>query len=187
MGLSGRLGRITGEVIAASASEEARAIDAAGFVARVEPVLPFAYRLAAAMLRSSADADDAVQESLLKAWRNVGKFRPEADMKPWLLAIVANECRSQRRNRWSSVVTFGDQAEIESPATGELDAETSDLRKALYRLPYDQRLVLVLRYYLDLNFNEVATILKTSTKAAKARAYRALERLRLSPEVLADE
>ncbi len=108
-------------------------------------------------------------------------------MKPWLLAIVANECRNQRRNRWSSVVTFADHAAAESTTTAELDAEASDLRKALYRLPYDQRLVLVLRYYLDLNFNEVAAILKISVKAAKARAYRALERLRLSPEVLADE
>src|SRR3989442_15961519 len=67
-GLSRWLRCSTGEVIAASANEEAGSIDAAGFVARVEPVLPSAYRLAAAMLRSSADADDAVQEALFKAW-----------------------------------------------------------------------------------------------------------------------
>ena len=108
-------------------------------------------------------------------------------MKPWLLTIVANECRGRRRNRWSSVVTFADQAEVEPTANVELDAEVADLRTALYRLPHDQRLVLVLRYYLDLNFDEMGTILKTSTKAAKSRTYRALDRLRLSPEVLTDE
>jgi RNA polymerase sigma-70 factor (ECF subfamily) len=139
------------------------------------------------MLRSSVNADDAVQEALLKAWRNFGRFRPEADMKPWLLAIVANECRGQRRNRWSSVVTFADQADAASSANAQLDAEVADLRKALYRLPHDQRLVLVLRYYLDLNFDDMGAILNTSTKAAKSRTYRALERLRLSPEVLVDE
>ena len=108
-------------------------------------------------------------------------------MRPWLLSIVANECRGQRRNRWSSVLPFADQADVESSATAEFDAETADLRTALYRMPHDQRLVLVLRYYLDLNFDEIGAILKTSTKAAKSRTYRALARLRLSPEVLADE
>jgi len=166
-------------VIDASAKGEATAFDAAGFVARVEPVLPSAYRLAAAMLHSSSNADDAVQEALFKAWRHFGGFRPEADMKPWLLTIVANECRGQRRNRWSSVVTFADRAGVEPSANVELDAEVADLRTALYRLPHDQRLVLVLRYYLDLNFDEMGSILKTSTKAAKSRTYRALERLRL--------
>jgi RNA polymerase sigma-70 factor (ECF subfamily) len=174
-------------VIGASAKGEATTFDAAGFVARVEPVLPSAYRLAAAMLHSSSDADDAVQEALFKAWRHFGRFRPEADMKPWLLTIVANECRGQRRNRWSSVVTFADRADVEPSANAELDAEVADLRAALYRLPHNQRLVLVLRYYLDLDFDEMGAILKTSTKAAKSRTYRALERLRLSPEVLADE
>ena len=139
------------------------------------------------MLHSSSDADDAVQEALFKAWRHFGRFRHESDMRPWLLSIVANECRGQRRNRWSSVLPFADQADVESSASAELDAETADLRTALYRMPHDQRLVLVLRYYLDLNFDEMSVILKTSTKAAKSRTYRALARLRLSPEVLADE
>ena len=174
-------------MIGASANGEATTFDAAGFVARVEPVLPSAYRLAAAMLHSISDADDAVQEALFKAWRHFGRFQPEADMKPWLLAIVANECRGQRRNRWSSVATFADRADVESSANAEIDAEVADLRTALYRLPHDQRLVLVLRYYLDLNFDEMGAILKISTKAAKSRTYRALERLRLSPEVLTDE
>jgi len=77
--------------------------------------------------------------------------------------------------------------EVESSADAALDAEVPDLRTALYRLPHDKRLVLVLRYYLDLNFDEMGAILKTSTKAAKSRTYRALDHLRLSPEVLADE
>jgi RNA polymerase sigma-70 factor (ECF subfamily) len=62
-----------------------------------------------------------------------------------------------------------------------------DLRLALYRLPYDLRLAVVLRYYVDLSFEEVGQTLGVSTKAAKSRTYRALERLRLSPEVLRDE
>src|SRR5260370_33012358 len=132
-GLPSRLGHSTGEVIGASAKGEATTFDAAGFVARVEPVLPSAYRLAAAMLHSSSDAGDAVQEALFKAWQHFGRFTPEADMKAWLLAIVANQCRGQRRNRWSSVVALADQVAVESSADAELDAEVADLRTALYR------------------------------------------------------
>ena len=177
----------TGAVIAASTVNEVTPTDAAGFVALVEPVLPAAYRLAVAMLRSTTDAEDAVQEAMFKAWRNFKKFRPGADMKPWLLAIVANECRRQRRGRWSKVITSTEDLKSGLPTHPEAEAQAADLRRALYRLPYDQRLVIVLRYYLDLPYEEVAAVLKTTTKAAKSRAYRALDRLRLSPEVLIDE
>ena len=84
----------------AASTHEATTRDAAAFVALVEPVLPAAYRLAVAMLRSQPDAEDAVQEATSKAWRHFARFRAGAEMKPWLLAIVANECRRQRRARW---------------------------------------------------------------------------------------
>ncbi|TMC80908.1 MAG: RNA polymerase sigma factor [Chloroflexi bacterium] len=176
----------TGGVIAAS-TQEATGGDAAAFVALVEPLLPAAYRLAVAMLRSDTDAEDAVQEATLKAWRHFGRFRREAAMKPWLLAIVANECRRQRRSRWFWVIKTSDAIDAGDPVRPEVHAIHADLRRALDRLPHDQRLVVMLRYYLDLSFDEVAQVMKISTKAAKSRTYRALERLRLSPEVLADE
>jgi DNA-directed RNA polymerase specialized sigma24 family protein len=104
-------------------------------------------------------------------------------MQPWLLAIVANECRGVRRSKWWSVVRWP------SLAVGPSDrADTGiDLRRAISALPHDQRLAIVLRYYLDLSFDEVAAVLAISTKAAKSRTYRALERLRLDPEVIGDD
>jgi len=176
----------TGGVIAAS-TQEATGGDAAAFVALVEPLLPAAYRLAVAMLRSDTDAEDAVQEATLKAWRHFGRFRREAAMKPWLLAIVANECRRMRRSRWFWVIKSSEAIDVEDRVRPEVHALRADLRRALHRLPHDQRLVVILRYYLDLSFDEVAEVMRISTKAAKSRTYRALERLRLSPEVLADE
>ncbi|HAP89465.1 MAG TPA: hypothetical protein DCR15_06760 [Arthrobacter bacterium] len=65
------------------------------FMALLEPVLPGAFRLAFGMLRSEADAEDAVQESVLSAWRHFKRFRPGSDVRPWLLKIVANQCRGQ--------------------------------------------------------------------------------------------
>lgn len=157
------------------------------FLQLVEPVLPLAHRLAIGLLHSRSDADDAVQSALLNAWRSYGRFRPGSDLKPWLLTIVANECRHQRRNRWWSVIKGPAGDEEISSESGMTDPAVSDLRRALYRLPHDQRLAVVLRYYMDLSFDEVAQTLGISTKAAKSRTYRALERLRLSPEVRPDE
>ena len=153
----------------------------------VEPLLPGAYRLAVGMLRSETDAEDAVQDAMLKAWRHFGQFRRDSDLRPWLFTIVANECRRQRRSRWWSVVRWPGNPEEQIDRPTLMEPADADLRLALHRLPHDQRLVLVLRYYVDLSFKEVAETLGISTKAAKSRAYRALERLRLSPEVLTDE
>jgi RNA polymerase sigma-70 factor (ECF subfamily) len=156
------------------------------FMLLLQPLLPAAHRLAVGMLRSQADAEDAVQNALLNAWRSFGRARRDSDLRPWLLTIVANECRHQRRSRWWSVIKgLGRFDEPSSSQPGE-DA-AADLRRALYHLPHDQKLVVILRYYVDLSFEEVAQTLGISTKAAKSRTYRALERLRLSPEVSTDE
>ena len=157
------------------------------FLLLLEPLLPLAHRLAIGLLRSRSDAEDAVQSALLNAWRHFGQFRRDSDLKPWLLTIVANECRRQRRNPWWSVIKgarFIGGAPMETAAS---DPAITDLRRALYQLPYDQRLVVILRYYLDLSFEEIAQTTGISIKAAKSRTYRALERLRLSPEVSPDE
>ena len=171
-----------GGVIAAPTQDEAYAGNPAAFMLLAEPILPAAYRLAVAMLRSHTDAEDAVQDAVLKAWRHFGRFEREAEMRPWLLAIVANECRRQRRSRWWTVMRGTSEFESTSAEEPAANASATDLRRAIYRLPHDQRLVLALRYYLDLSFDEVAQVLKITTAAAKSRTYRALERLRLSPE-----
>jgi RNA polymerase sigma-70 factor (ECF subfamily) len=160
--------------------------DQLAFVLLVEPLLPAAYRLAIGMLRSESDAEDAVQDAVLKAWRHFGRFRRGSDLRPWLFTIVANECRLQRRSRWWTVIRTAEVPDDLAP-TLSADPEAVDLRNALYRLPHDQRFVLILRFYLDLSYEEVAQTLGISTKAAKSRTYRALERLRLSPEVIPDE
>ena len=174
-------------MIAARSGDEATAVDHARFVALVEPVLPAAYRLARAMLGSEVEAEDAVQEAVLNAWRHHERFKDGSDMKPWLLTIVANECRRMRRSKWWSVIksAAGPEASERQPASYVSSAE--GLRRAIDRMPHDQKLALTLRYYLDLSFEEVAHVLKTTPKAAKSRTYRALESLRLNPEVIGDE
>jgi RNA polymerase sigma-70 factor, ECF subfamily len=167
--------------------QEAIAGDQRTFMELLQPLLPGAYRLAVVLLKTTPEAEDAVQDAVLKAWQNFGRFRRDSELRPWLFTIVANECRRRRRSRWWSVISASAVPDERLTEMAAADPTAADLRRAVHRLPHDQRLAIVLRYYLDLRFDEVAQVLHVSTKAAKARTYRALEKLRLSPEVLPDE
>jgi RNA polymerase sigma factor (sigma-70 family) len=97
-------------------------------------------------------------------------------LRPWFLAIVANECRMAKRQRWWSVLKLAD-VPAASPGPTE-QGRSSELRQALLKLSPDERLPLVLHFYLDLPIDEVAQALRVSPSAAKSRIYRAARRLR---------
>jgi RNA polymerase sigma-70 factor (ECF subfamily) len=155
----------------------ARAVggDADSFSSLIEPLLDPAYRLAAVMLADRSAAEDAVQEASIKAWRKLKQLRGDAtSLRPWFLSIVANECRMYRRTRWWNVIKL---AEVRAPETEARESQT-DLHRALLRLNPDERVPLVLHFYLDLPLDEVAKALGVSASAAKSRIYRAAKRLR---------
>jgi RNA polymerase sigma-70 factor (ECF subfamily) len=158
----------------------------AAFADLVLPLVPPGQRLAFGMLQNAQEAEDAVQEATFKAWRAFPRFREGTNARAWFLTIVANECRQRRRSRWWSVVRPAPPAEPGPAREGSSEA-AMDLRRTLSRLPAEMKLAIVLRYYLDLPFDEVGGVLGVSDKAAKARVHRALARLRLEvPEELAD-
>lgn len=153
------------------------------FTDAVAPLVPAAQRLAYGMLQDAHETEDAVQEATFKAWRSFARLRPDSNVQAWFLKIVANECRQRRRNRWWSVLKFASRDEEPQPAIGD-DESAMDLRRAVHGLPTEMRLAIVLRYYLDLPFEEVGRVLDVSAPAAKARVHRALVRLRIDlPEV----
>ncbi len=150
--------------------------DAHSFAVLIEPLLDPAYRLAAVMLADRSSAEDAVQEASIKAWRKLRQLRGDVkSLRPWFLSIVANECRMARRQRWWSVLKLAD---IPSSEPAKDQSASSDLHGALLKLSPDERLPLVLHFYLDLPLDEVARTLHVSPAAAKSRIYRAAKRLR---------
>jgi RNA polymerase sigma factor, sigma-70 family len=162
--------------------------DEVAFANSIEPLLPIAFRLAHGMLRNRDDAEDAVQEAAMKAWRKRATFRPGAEPRPWFLAIVANECKmARRRPGW---VLFGQRSPQErEPASGIEAGDVERLRWALSRLDRKHQLVLVLRFYLDLSNEEVGRTLGISAATARVRVHRAIRRLRPVievPEVFGD-
>jgi RNA polymerase sigma-70 factor (ECF subfamily) len=158
--------------------DDCRQIDSDTFMDALDPVLPDAYRLAYALLRNLDEAGDMVQEATLNAWRHRRSFRAGAPIRPWFLAIVANQCRRAMRDRWWSVLKRSDLTALTRHVDAAPVDEAENLRQGLLRLNARDRLVLVLRYYLDLSFEEVAATLRVSPSAARVRAHRALARLR---------
>jgi RNA polymerase sigma factor (sigma-70 family) len=149
---------------------------AADFDVLIGPHLEAGYRTALAILGNPDEANDALQESAFKAWRKLGQLQEGRRPRPWFLAIVANQCRSERRRHWWSVIRL---PEVEPPAERETDsAQSLDIDRALARLPREDRLALFLYFYLDLPLEEVGTVLGLSPAGAKTRVYRAAKKLR---------
>ena len=140
--------------------------------------------MAYVITRNAADAEDATQEGLVKAWRALGRFRAGEPMRPWLLRIVANEARNRRRStrRREQLVLRAAEVSGEaapSPEDAALAAgERARLLAALEELPEPAREVLACRFLLDLSEEETAAALDIARGTVKSRTSRALDRLK---------
>ena len=152
---------------------EARANEA-DFDTVIGPHLEAGYRTALAILRNGVEAEDAVQEAAIKAWRRIGQLKGLGSARAWFLAIVANQCPSMRRTRWWSVIRV---AEVKDEKR-VFPTDTTDLERGLARLPREDRLALFLYFYLDLPLEEVGVVLGLNAAGAKTRVYRAAKKLR---------
>ena len=158
--------------------QKAKAGDRAAFDDLVGPLLGQAFRLAFGMLHERAAAEDAVQEAAVRSWTKLKNLRSGYPLRPWFLAIVANQCRTVMRAHWWSVVRVD---VVDGSATGGFEdriVQGADLRAALRKLATDQREVLVLRYYLDLPLEEVAAITGVRVGTVKSRINRGLAAMR---------
>jgi RNA polymerase sigma-70 factor (ECF subfamily) len=151
--------------------------DDSAFETLLEPLLDPAYRLANGMLHDRHAAEDAVQESALKAWRKISRLREGSEMRPWFLGIVANECRSAMRTRWWSVMRAVLPETGRDAGQDEAVLEGLELRRALRTVPESKRLILVLHWYLDLPLDEIAAITGLTVHAAESRLLRATQEL----------
>ncbi|HSS94336.1 MAG TPA: sigma-70 family RNA polymerase sigma factor [Candidatus Dormibacteraeota bacterium] len=149
------------------------------------PLVEPGYRLACALLHDAAAAEDVVQEASLIAWRKVGRLEDRSRLRAWFLGIVANECRNARKRRWTTAVGHGLPAGLSVASSEEHVLQGADLRNALRQLPHQDRLVVILYFYLDMPLTEVAAVAGGSVGAVRARLYRAVRRLR--PELAIEE
>src|SRR6266849_682961 len=153
-----------------------------------------AFRTAYVITGSSADAEDAAQEGFVKAYRALDRFRPDAELRPWLLRIVANEARNRvrssgRRHQLELRLAEGFRPGDATPSP-EAVAVAGDERRRLLTmvnaLSEEDRLVIASRYFLELNGEETAAALGIPEGTVKSRLSRALARLRARVEETAN-
>lgn len=173
-----------------AAVEEARAGDSGAFEALVLRYQARIVNYASAMVHDAGAAEDVAQETFVRAWRGLGRFRGESAFKTWLYRIATNVARTHldRRGRHARI---GDRslddeteplqgADVPSPAP---DAETSLVRReeidrALAELPDELRVALVLRDVEGLDYKEIAGVTGAPIGTVESRIFRARRRLR---------
>lgn len=136
-------------------------------------------RLCMALLGSQSDADEAVQETLLRAHRAMPTYRAEGTVKAWLCGIARHVCahvlETRRRGREALELV---PTEPEARDAFEARRRAGAVRNALTQLKPSEREALVLRYVADLSHKEIATTLNLDEATARKRISRALAKLR---------
>jgi RNA polymerase sigma-70 factor (ECF subfamily) len=139
-------------------------------------------RYAFHMLGNREDAEEALQDAFLRAFRSLGQYEERERFGAWLARILVNQCRTVaagRRRRERAIVDV-DPARLEIAAASGADrhALRDRLERALAQLPPEQREAVVLRYTEDLSYEDMAAITGTGVSALKMRVKRAFARLR---------
>ena len=170
----------------------AAAGDGEAYAELVRPHERVAFRVAVAITGWSADAQEAVQNAHVKAYRSLGRFRRDAAFRPWLLRIVVNEAHNVRRAERRHLRLAVRAAEREEPAAASADEavaareEVETVLHALGQLSDADRLVLALRYFAELPDRDAAELAGTSAGTHRVRLLRARRRLKELLEDLDD-
>jgi RNA polymerase sigma factor (sigma-70 family) len=175
---------VTGILASASAGDEV------AFARIVEAYDDEMFRVCVAVGRDHAVAADGVQAAWAIAWRKLGTIRDPARLRPWLVAIAANETKTllRKRQRRSLVEVHPDVSDHPGSLVGNVDpawgtdpaagVAAMDLRDALERLDPDDRALLAMRYVAGFNATELAVALGLSPSGTRTRLERLVRRLR---------
>lgn len=164
----------------------AKAGDTESFEKLIENSKQRAYNIAFRYLRNEEDALDALQESMIKVYRNIQKFHEESQFDTWVYRIVINTCNDMLRksSKWKhvepiedvrqeTIVTkHADQSELPEQAM-EQQEQRRTILYCLERLPRDQKEILILRDIQGFTYEEIAILLKCSVGTVKSRISRA--------------
>lgn len=140
-----------------------------------------------------ADLEDTVQEVWLDVWRGLPGFESTRPFRPWLLAVLANRCRQRGRQRGRQfqpdiVPLEAETAEQLADTAPDVASQVlqhfyfSDLKAELSHLPANQLELIGLRFFADLELDEIARLLQQPLSTVKSRLYRTLNTLRQSYE-----
>jgi RNA polymerase sigma-70 factor, ECF subfamily len=156
-----------------------RAGELDSFTTLVHRYYPRCLRFGLRMLGERADAEEAVQDAFLRAYRSLDRYEERDRFGSWMFQILANQCRTlgaKRRRRERTFVPYDVVADFsDQPADGFLAAE---LQRALMQLAPDHREALLLKFVEDHSYEDMAEMTGVGVSALKMRVKRAREQLR---------
>ncbi len=167
--------------------DQARQGDKAAFGMLIEAYQTPVYNLAYRMLRNTREAEEAAQEAFIRAYTRLDSYDPNRKFSTWLLSITSNYCIDLLRKRRAILLSLdaplpphpalmsdGD----DRPEAQVMAGEQEDMVQSLLdELPDEYREAVVLRYWYDLSYEEIAEIMDTTISAIKSRLFRARRQL----------
>lgn len=140
------------------------------------------YNLCYRLLSERTEAEDAAQEAFLRAYLNLQRYDPSRSFKTWVLTIASNHCIDRLRRRRLKWLSIEDEAlpplsltsdEPEPEDASIMKEQSAALQAILDKLSPEYRAAVVLRYWYDYSYTEIADILDTTESAIKSRLFRA--------------
>jgi RNA polymerase sigma-70 factor (ECF subfamily) len=164
--------------------ELARDGDREAFSALAASVIDRLYATAVLILRDHSMADDATQETIVRAWRDLPSLRDPDRFNAWLHRLLVNACRDEgrRQRRWRPEVTLLPIHETAVDDSSVGLANTDALERGFRRLRPDHRAVVVLRHYVGLSLPELADATGVPLGTAKSRLHHGTRALRAALE-----
>ena len=133
-------------------------------------------------LHDRSQAEDAVQETFLKVYRNLGSFRGECSEKNWIMKIAMRVCYDMNRSGWARFFNRRVTPEMLPEASVPFEELDDALASAMMRLPLRLREVILLYYYQGLTVNEIAEVLGITQPSVSNRLKRGRDRLKTALE-----
>ena len=156
--------------------------DETAFRLLVERHIDRAYAIALRIVGSAADAEDVVQDTMLKVWTHRGRWQHgRAKFSTWLYRVVSNRCIDIRRKpRTENVDVVPEVADGKPDAASVIErAEMTDiLEAAMQRLPEQQRVAVILSYHENMSNGEIAEVMDTTIAAVESLLKRGRQQLR---------
>ena len=147
------------------------------------PVFNLAYR----MLGNADEAEQAAQEAFIRAWTRLDGYDPAHKFSTWLLSITSNYCIDQIRKRRALLLSIDEPMPAHPALMSEKDTgpeakvaeseQQNAVQNLLETLPADYRQAVVLRYWYDMSYEEIAEVMETTVSAIKSRLFRARRQL----------
>ena len=139
-------------------------------------------RMCYVYLKDLSQAQDAVQETFLKAYKALQGFRGESSEKTWLMRIAINTCKDYRRNAWFRFVDRRVEIDTLNLSSAMPDDETAALFQEVLRLPPKLKEAVLLYYYQGLKLEEAAQALGLTPAAVSKRLKQACKKLKIELE-----